>query len=168
MLFTWNPDVAAKEYRFEVSTSDSFGPGSIVETVTTPLTSYAPLLTQRGYTDGGKLWWRLAVVDEGRNVGAYTTGLVSLPRAMKVSTHGRLTPRHRGTLTVAVRDAKGRPVRKALVRVSGAGARGRKRTGTKGSATLRVRPARRGTIKVVVKQRGFKDGLAQIVVGARR
>ena len=167
MLFTWNPDAAAKEYRFQISTSDSFGPGSVVETVTTPLTSYAPLLTQRGYTDGGKLWWRLAVVDEGGNVGAYTTGRVALPRAMNVSVQGSLTPRHRGTLIVTVRDAKGHAVRKALVRVSGAGARGRKRTSKKGVAKIRVRPARRGTVKIVVKRRGFKNGLAHVRIGRR-
>jgi hypothetical protein len=167
MLFTWSPDVAAMKYRFQISTSDSFGPGSVVETVTTPLTSYAPLLTQQGYTNGGKLWWRLAVVDEGNNVGAYTTGRVALPRAMTVRARGSLAPRHRGTLIVTVRDAKGHAVRKALVRVTGAGARGRKRTSRKGVAKIRVRPARRGTIKIVVKRRGFKNGSARIRVGQR-
>ena len=122
MLFTWSPDRAAMKYRLEVSASDSFT--KTVDSVTTPLTSYAPLLTKTGYTNGGKLWWRLAVVDEGRNVGAYTTGLVALPRAMSVSVKGALAPRRRGTLIVTVRDAKRRAVRKALVRVTGAGAHG--------------------------------------------
>ena len=167
MLFTWNPDVAAKEYRFQISTSDSFGPGSVVETVTTPVTSYAPLLTQRGYTDGGKLWWRLAVVDEGRNVGAYTTGLVALPRAMTVRVQGSLTPRRPGTLLVTVRDAKGRALRKAQVRASGAGARGRKRTSKNGVARMRVRASRRGTVTIRVKRRGFNDGVARVRVGNR-
>ena len=163
MLFTWEPDRAAAKYRLEISESDSFT--KTVESVTTPLTSFAPLLTKTSYTNGGKLWWRLAVVDEGGNVGAYTTGLVALPRAMTVRAQGMLTPRRRGTLTVTVRDAKGRPVSKALVRITGAGARGRKRTGKAGVAKVRVRPARRGTIKIVVKRRGFKDGLARVVVG---
>jgi hypothetical protein len=165
MLFTWNPDSAATKYRLQISTSDSFG--SPVETVTTPLTSYAPLLTNAAYTNGGKLWWRLAVVDQGGNVGAYTTGLVALSRAMNVSVKGSLTPHRRGTLEVTVRDAKGRAVRKALVRVSGAGAHGRQRTGKKGVVRIRVRPARRGTVTVRVTQRGFKDGLARVLVGRR-
>ena len=107
-----DPDRAAAKYRLEISTSDSFG--SLVETVTTPLTAHSPLLTSAGYTNGGKLWWRLAVVDQGGNVGAYTTGRVALPRAMNVSVQGTLTRRRRGTLVVTVRDAKGRAVRKAL------------------------------------------------------
>jgi hypothetical protein len=165
MLFTWNPDRAAAKYRLQISTSDSFG--STVETVTTPLTAYAPLLTSAGYANGGKLWWRLAVVDQGGNAGAYTTGLVALPRAMSVSVQGTLTPGRRGTLVVLVRDAKGRAVRKAIVRASGAGARARKRTGKKGVARIRVRPSRRGAITIRVKRRGFKDGLARVRVGQR-
>ncbi len=80
---------------------------------------------------------------------------------MTVSVKGALAPRRRGTLIVTVRDAKRRAVRKALVRVSGAGAHGRKRTSKKGVAKIRVRPTRRGTIKIVVKRRGFKNGSAQ-------
>jgi hypothetical protein len=165
MLFTWNPDRAAAKYRLQISTSDSFG--STVETVTTPLTGYAPLLASAGYTNGGKLWWRLAVVDNGGNVGAYTTGLVALPRAMKVSVQGTLARRRRRALVVTVRDTKGRAVRKALVRASGAGARGRKRTSKKGVVRMRVRPTRRGVVTIRVKRRGFKDGIARVRVGNR-
>jgi hypothetical protein len=165
MLFTWNPDRGATKYRLQISTSDSFG--TTVETVTTPLTSYAPLLSSAGYTNGGPLWWRLAVVDQGGNVGAYTTGRVALPRAMKVSVGGSLTRRRRGTLLVTVRDAKGRAVRKALVRATGAGARGRRRTGKRGVVRMRVRPTRRGTVTIRVRRRGFKDGLVRVAVGRR-
>ena len=162
MLFTWSPDVRGQGVPLPDLHERQLRAGSIVETVTTPLTSYAPLLTQRGYTNGGKLWWRLAVVDEGGNVGAYTTGRRgAAARDEGHACKGSLTPRRRGTLIVTVRDAKGRAVRKALVRVSGAGARGRKRTSRKGVAKIRVRPTRRGTIKIVVKRRGFKNGSAQ-------
>jgi hypothetical protein len=162
MLFTWNPDPAAFRYRLQISASDSFG--SLIDAVDTPLTSHAPLLTQAGFTAGGRLYWRLAVVDGGRNVGAWTTGIVALPRGMTVGVQGNLTRRRRGALTVTVKDTKGRPVRKALVRLSGAGTKGRKRTSKKGIARMKVRPRKRGTVSFTVIKRGFRDGKAKIVV----
>jgi hypothetical protein len=159
MLFTWNPDQAAYKYRFQISASDSFV--TTVDNVTTPLTSYAPLLSSSGYAKGGTLWWRLAVMDPGNNVGAYTTGVVALPRAMRVSAQGALYRRRRGILTVTVRDAKARPVRSAAVWISGAGTRGRKRTGRKGVVRFQVRPKRRGNITVRAQRRGFRNGLTR-------
>ncbi len=58
-------------------------------------------------------------------------------------------------------------MRKARVRVSGAGARGRKRTSKKGVARMRVRASRRGTVTIRVKRRGFKDGVARVKVTTR-
>jgi len=162
MVFSWAADPAAAHYRLDLSESDSFA--TKLDTVTTPLTSWAPLLTKPGYTNGGRLWWRLAVMDGGRNVGAYTTGIVALPRAMTVEARGSLRRRRRGTLTVTVRDAKGRPVRKALVTVSGAGAKARGRTGKRGVVRLRVRPGKRGAVLVDAKRRGFRTAQAKVRV----
>jgi hypothetical protein len=162
MLFTWNPDPAATKYRLQIAASDSFG--TPIETINTPLTSFAPLLTSGGYTAGGKLWWRLAIVDSGGNVGAYTTGIVALPRGMTVGVQGFATRRRRGTLTVTVKDTKGRPVRKALVKAAGAGVKGRKRTSKKGIARMTLRPRKRGTITFTVIRRGFRDGKAMVRV----
>lgn len=163
MLFTWSPDRAATNYRLQISSSDSFV--TTVENVTTPLTSFAPLLTRSAYVNGGRLWWRLAVVDQGGNVGAYTTGIVALPRAMTVAVRGSLRRGRRGTLLVSVRDAKGRALGNASVTASGAGARARKRTSRKGTAAVRVRPSRRGTVTIRVTRRGFKTGSARVGVG---
>src|SRR3954453_21575614 len=51
MVFTWDPDRVAANHRLEISESDSFA--TTVDSVTTPLTSYAPLLTKLRYTNGG-------------------------------------------------------------------------------------------------------------------
>ena len=162
MLFTWAPDQAASTYRLELSTSDSFG--KTVDSVTTPITAWAPLLTSAAYDNGGRLWWRLAVVDQGGNVGAYTTGIVALPRKMIVTAKGSLQRRRRGLLAVTVTDAMGKPLRKALVTVSGAGVKGRRRTGKKGVARVRVRPRKRGSVTIRVKSRGYRDGVARVRV----
>ncbi len=159
MLFSWAPDQAAAQYRLELSEDDSFV--GKLDIISTPLTAWAPTLTKPGYTNGGRLWWRLAVVDQGRNVGAYTTGIVALPRAMTVKARGALRRRRRGTLTITVRDMKDRPVRKALVTVSGAGAKARGRTGKKGVVRLRVRPRKRGAVIVRAKLRGFRTAQAK-------
>ena len=162
MVFSWPANSAAAHYRLDLSDNDSFA--TTLDTVTTPLTSWAPLLTKPGYMNGGRLWWRLAVMDGGKNRGAYTTGIVALPRGMTVKTQGSPRRRRRGTLTVTVRDMKGRPVRKALVTATGAGAKARKRTGKKGVVRLRIRPRSRGRVTVRVKRRGFRDAQAKVRV----
>src|SRR5207248_1165151 len=63
ILLSWDPAEMAKNYRVDVSTSNSFS--STVDSQTVDGTSYAPHLTQGAFTDGGTLYWRVASVDEG-------------------------------------------------------------------------------------------------------
>jgi hypothetical protein len=158
VLFTWEPDPAATRYRLEVSPSNSFS--DAVESVTTTQTAYAPPLTGSTYASGGRLHWRLANVDSGGNVGAFALGSLKLPKALVVSVQGALVSRQRGPLTVTVKDIRQRVVRRALVRVSGAGVRARRRTSRRGIASFTLRPRRRGTITVSVSRRGFREGTA--------
>jgi hypothetical protein len=155
VLVTWNPDAAAKQYRVEIADNDSFA--KPIESVTIDNTAFAPDLTRLGYRRGGRIYWRVAVVDAGRNVGAYATGSFSLPRAPGITTAGALRKGQRGTFTVRVKTAAGKALRKAKVTVSGAGVnRVTRRTGKKGTATFRVRPRRKGAIAVRVQARGYQ------------
>jgi len=163
VLVTWNPDPASTQYRVEVADNDSFT--NPIESVTTDNTSWAPDLTRTGYRRGGRIYWRVALVDSGRNVGAYASGSFTLPRTPGISSSGSLRRGHRGTFTVRVKTAAGRALRKAKVTVSGAGVtRVTRRTGKKGTATFRVRPRRKGSIAVRVQARGYRTTTVKMPV----
>jgi Carboxypeptidase regulatory-like domain len=162
VLLSWDPGPMTKEYRVQVSATDSFS--TVFDTHTTENTDYAPQLGQAGYLNGGTLYWRVAAVDEGGNVGAWTVRTITLPKGMKLSVSGLLLHRRRGIATVTVTDARGRPVRGARVRASGAGAKSRRaRTNRRGMARLRLRPRRRGTIAFRARKSGYQS--ARVTLG---
>jgi hypothetical protein len=160
VLITWDPDPSAKSYAAEISTTDAFG--TTVESTRTSNPSWAPILRR---SPGGRLYWRVAPVDDAGGHGAFATGSFVLPKAMRVTAIGVLTRGRTGRVTIVARDAKGRLVKRARVTITGAGiATRRKKTNRKGSAVVKVRPRKRGTITVVVRRKGFADGSATIKV----
>jgi hypothetical protein len=162
-LVSWNPAPSATEYRVEVADNDSFT--KPIEWVKTQNTSWAPDLTRTGYHRGGRIYWRVAVVDSGDNLGAWATGSFTLPRTPGITTAGSLRRGHRGTFTVQVKTAAGKALRKAKVTVSGAGvSRVTRRTGKKGTATFRLRPRRKGSVAVRVQARGYRTTTVRMPV----
>lgn len=163
MLLSWNPSPAAKQYRVEVSRSDAFG--QIVDTDTTDNTSWAPDLGKYGYQQGGRMYWRVAMVDSGNNLGAYATGSFTLPLAMRLSTSGLLWHGKNGKLTVTVRTASGRAIRNAKVTISGAGLKRQARRSNKsGVATFRVRPRRKGSVSITAEAGGYQTATGSMRV----
>ena len=163
LLVSWDPSRTARKYRIEFSESNSFS--RKIDTKTVENTDYAPRLTQPGFLDGGPIYWRVAAVDEGNNVGGWSTGQVKLLRRMAVAARGTLIRGRRGTVVVSVKDARGRPVRGARVTPRGAGVRIRsKRTGRRGSVKLRLTPRSRGSVRFRVDKRGYRPGSASLAV----
>lgn len=163
VLLTWDPSPAATRYRVEFSETNSFT--RTLDTHTTENTNYAPRMNQRGFQDGGLLYWRVAALDEGNNAGGYAIGSLRLPRGMRITLSGLLQRRKRGKVAVTVTTAKGRPIRRARVKVKGAGVRSRpKRTGKRGTVRLRLRPRRRGSVIFTVSKRGYRAGKASVAV----
>jgi hypothetical protein len=159
MLLAWDPAPMAREYKVQISTTESFS--TTIDTHSTQNTSYAPQLTHPGFLAGGTLYWRVAALDEGHNVGAWTVRSLALPRSMKVSVSGALTRSRRGIATVTVTDARGRPVRGARIRASGAGVRARpRRSGRKGAVRFRIRPRRKGVVVFGARKSGYAPGRA--------
>jgi hypothetical protein len=72
LVISWNPDPAAKQYQVDVSTSDGFL--STVDSHRTDGTSWAPSIDLKAAANRGRLFWRVAVIDMGGNVGAFATG----------------------------------------------------------------------------------------------
>lgn len=161
LLVAWDPSRAAKKYRVQFSESNSFS--KPIDSATVENTNYAPRLTQAGFLDGGPIYWRVAAVDEGGNLGAWSTGQVKLLRRLVVRVKGSLIRGRRGVVRISVKSARGGAVRGARVTPRGAGVRSRsRRTGKRGTVKLRLRPRVRGTIRFRVDKRGFRPGSAKL------
>ena len=157
LSFSWSPRAEAREYRIQVSkTSDFERP---VETVTTDNTTYAPTMTTYGYLAGGRFYWRVAAVDEGRNVGQFSPAKrITLRKGMRLSALGAPQRGERVDIKFMVRLYSSiDPVRSVAVKIWGAGVRkATKRTKSDGSATFRVRARRMGTVYALATKPGFQ------------
>jgi hypothetical protein len=79
LVVSWNPDPAAKQYEVEVSTTDGFL--TTVGSHRTDDTSWAPSIELTTAANRGRLFWRVAAIDQGGNVGAFATGSFGKPPA---------------------------------------------------------------------------------------
>jgi len=162
-LLSWNPSPVAKQYQVDISTSDSFG--TTIASVKTDHTSWAPDNTQAALMAGGKLYWRVGVLDEGNNVGAYANGTFTAPRAIQIAANGLLLRRRMGVLKLKLTDTAGKAVSKATVRISGAGIRPIRRVGSKlGRLTVRVRPRRPGKVVITASRTGYRNSRTTVLV----
>ena len=146
LLISWEPSVMAKKYKVEISASNSFS--SIAYSASTENLAIAPSLTNRAFLDGGTLFWRVAVVDEGNNVGGFATGRFKTPKRMVVRVSGGVSRGAKSKVIVTATDARGRAVKRARVKVSGAAHAKSRRTGKKGTAQFLLRARRKGTVHV--------------------
>jgi hypothetical protein len=161
LLITWDPSpVTIKQYRVQVSNTDSFT--SVIDTATVDGTAWAPKLIT-GYQGGGKLYWRVASVDEGLNVGGFASGTFTLSKGLHVTISGAARKHLASTLVVKVIDANGRAVNGARITARGAGIKLRARKTKKhGTVRVRVKPRRGGTIVFTVKRSGYSTAIAKL------
>ena len=163
VLLDWDPSPSVHRYRVEFSETNSFI--HPLDVKLTPNTNYAPRMLQMGFQDGGKLFWRVASVDQLNNVGGYATGTLALPKGLTVVLSGALVKGVGRVVRVTVRTTKNRPVPRARVTVSGAGVRARpRRTGRRGVVKFRLRPARRVRVTFTATKRGYRAGKASTAV----
>ncbi|MDP9294087.1 MAG: isoprenylcysteine carboxylmethyltransferase family protein [Actinomycetota bacterium] len=162
-LLSWNPATMARQYKVQISPTDSFS--KIIEQVVTSNTSFAPKMTAPGFASGGSLYWRVAVMDEGNNLGGFAATPLQNGRPMRVRLRGKLRRGHKGSVRITVTTSGRRRVAKALVGVSGPGLRARpRRTGRRGTVTFRVRPMARGTVRFKIEKRGYATAEAVLRV----
>jgi hypothetical protein len=162
MVLKWEPSVMAKAYRVEISPSNSFS--SLAYRATTENLAIAPPLSGNAFSDGGKLYWRVAAVDEGNNVGGYATGTFKTPKRMIVRLSGGVARGARAQIVVKVTDVKGHAVRGARVKLSGAARAHSRRTNKRGVAKLAARGRRAGTARVTVARSGYKRAVVTFMV----
>jgi hypothetical protein len=164
LLFSWGWKLGAKNFRVQISNRQDFA--TVIEDVTTDNTSFAPQLTHPYYNMGGTLYWRVAAMDENRNVGDFApTQRFTIAQRLRVAATGVPRRRRFARMTVFVSDGSRRPVALATVRVSGAGIRPRVgRTNRQGRVTWRLRPRKRGRLTFTATKAGFIAGGASVRV----
>jgi len=167
LLLSWNPKTGARGYRIQISGTPDFG--QLVENVATDNTSYAPLLKYFGFrsVNTGHLFWRVAALDEGGNVGDYTQAqTINRTPRMDITLRGSAKRRKRSTLTITVTNFEtGGGIARATVRVTGAGIKARRvRTDILGNARLVVRPSKRGTLRFTATKAGYRRATASLRV----
>jgi hypothetical protein len=153
-LLSWLPAPAAKQYRVQISTSDSFA--TLLDQATVDGASFAPHMTQPQYAAPGPLYWRVAALDEGGNLGGWAMAPLRKPQPLRVKVRGALRHGRAGTLRVTVTDTRGHALKGAAVRASGKGVSARsRRTGSRGTATLRVHAQSKGRVTLAVSLRSY-------------
>jgi hypothetical protein len=164
VLLSWDPRIGVKEYKVQISSTPDFG--LTIETTSTDNTSYAPTMTQYGYTSGGTLYWRVAGVDEDHNQGDWSpTQVIRLLPKLRLTVVGAPRHRHRGTVRAYVVDGRGQRLSRVLVRVTGAGIKARAtRTDRSGTATFKVKPRKRGTLTFRATKAGYQPASGSLRV----
>ena len=158
------PKPGPKSYQVEISTRPDFA--RLVERVATDNTNYAPTLRQPAYAGGAPIYWRVAAVDEGRNVGDWSpTQRIGVVKTMRLKVRGKPARRTLRRMSVTVLTAANRPIVGAAVRVSGAGARRMvARTNRRGVVTFRVRATKRGLIVFRATKSGYQSATLRLRV----
>jgi protein-S-isoprenylcysteine O-methyltransferase Ste14 len=163
-LLLWDPKPGPKSYRLQVSKRADFA--SLVESVSTDNTNYAPLLRHSAYVGDDPIYWRVAAVDEGNNVGDWSpTQRIGVVKRMRLTARG--TPKRMRTrpIVITVRTGANRPIAGATVRVSGAGAkRMARRTNRRGVVTFKVRARLRGSVVVRATKSGYASATLRLRV----
>jgi hypothetical protein len=162
-LLSWDPALMAKRYRVQIGTTDSFS--HVIEQAITDNPSWAPRMLNRAFAGRGGLYWRVAVMDEGNNLGGWATRPLRTLRAAHIRVRGRLRAGLAGAVRVTVTGRGGRPLKGAVVRVRGAGIVARPRhTDRRGRLRLRLKPHTTGTARFSADKTGYRPARARLRV----
>jgi hypothetical protein len=160
LTLAWKPKPNAKSYKIQVSRSAGFVQPALDDM--TDQSSYTPLQVQQDFTDGGLLYWRVAAVDPDGNTGGFSKPVkFTLLARFQVTASSPPAHGQRGDFTVTVTTAKGKPVKNAAVRITGAGIKPKSRkTNKKGIVKWSIKPPKKGTIAIRVTNKAYRVGLA--------
>ena len=166
VLLSWNAKPGARGYRVQIAGTPDFLRPAV--NVVTDNTSFAPTLEFTAFRtlNSGRLYWRVAAVDEGNNVGDFTQPqLIKRIRRMEITVRGSLKAFKKSTLMVMVTDFEtGGGIGGVRVRAAGAGVAKRASTSAFGGARLILRPSRRGFVTFTASKRGCQTVSARLRV----
>jgi uncharacterized membrane protein (UPF0127 family) len=156
ILLRWNAKPGARAYRVQISGTPDFA--TPLQNVVTDNTAYAPTLEYRGQlgVDPGRLYWRVAAMDEGNNLGDFTQPqLITRIRRMEVAIQGTLRRGRSSSVTIQVSNFEtGSGVPRARLTIVGAGIRRKATVSVSGYLRVTLRP-RRGRLVVRATHRGY-------------
>jgi len=163
LVFSWDPRMATKKYRLQISSRPDFR--YLVENVTTEVPVYAPPMTQNDYIDGGVLYWHVAAIDADENIGDFSpVKQVGILQTMRLRTQGYLARGRLSTFTVIATWVT-HPVKGAKIRIWGAGLTPRvKATSSAGKVSFSIRPRKRGRLYIRATKGGFRTLNTSVVV----
>ncbi len=162
-LLAWEPAVMARKYRVELSDSDSFT--RVLERVTTANTNFAPRMIHPAFHSGAPLYWRVASMDEGNNLGAWVTNPVRQSKPMRLRLRGSLKRNRTRKVRAIVKDSRGKALRGAKVTVTGAGIRVAPRLTTRrGKVSFRLKPRAKGRVVFLAEKRSFAPASKRLSV----
>jgi protein-S-isoprenylcysteine O-methyltransferase Ste14 len=163
-LLLWEAKPGPKNYQVQISRTQDFS--RLIENIATDNTNYAPLLKHPAYAAGGALYWRVAAVDEGRNLGDWSPPQrIGLVNRLRLRARGAPRRKRAVTIRITVLGPDSRPVAGAAVRASGAGARAaRLRTNRRGVASFRIRAKRRGSVSFRATKSGYESATLRLRV----
>lgn len=99
IVISWNPEPYAREYEVQMSTSDTFS--STIDSHRVEQASWAPDLNLSLPANKGTLYWRVAALDNRRNLGPFAMGSFVRPKA-KAKCVVKRVKRKRKTVKVCV------------------------------------------------------------------
>jgi hypothetical protein len=153
-LLSWTATEMARRYRIQVSASDSFS--KILEQSTTSNTNYAPRMVNPVFRSNAPLYWRVATIDEGNNLGGWATTSLRKPKTLRILLSGPARMGHRGPVRVTVTDSRGRRLSRIRITVKGAGVKAKpRRTNRRGQTVFRIRPRTKGSLRFRADARGY-------------
>lgn len=81
IVISWQPDIAAKQYEVDIASTSGFA--TELDSHRVDGSSWSPNIDFTQPTAKGTLYWRVAAVDAGNNVGAFAIGKFTPPHAAR-------------------------------------------------------------------------------------
>ena len=164
VVLEWEHRPGVKNYRVQIARTPTFK--TTVETVDVDAPESWPKMDKRDWQDGGTMYWRVAAMDLKANVGDYTAAqVIRMSSRMNVKPQGVAVRGKLSTIKIMVTTFDNKPIKKALVAISGAGLKPRGvRTNAKGFVTVKIKAPKKGTITFRATMKNFRTGVVTMVV----
>jgi hypothetical protein len=112
------------------------------------------------------MYWRVAAMDLKANLGDYTAAqIIRMSARMNVKPQGVAVRGKLSTIKIMVTTFDNKPIKKALVAISGAGLKPRGvRTNAKGFVIVKIKAPKKGTITFRATMKNFRTGVITMAV----
>jgi hypothetical protein len=164
VVLEWEHRPGVMNYRVQIARTPTFK--TTVETVDVDAPNYAPKMDKRDWQDGGVMYWRVAAMDLKANVGDYTVAqVIRMQSRMNVKPQGVAVRGKVSIIKIMVTTFDNKPIKKALVAISGAGLKPRGvRTNAKGFVIVKIKAPKKGTITLRATMKNFRTGVVTMAV----